>query len=41
MVATHEIAEIVVIANGLRFRRSIHGQANSHVATPEREVVHV
>jgi cation-transporting ATPase G len=41
VVATHEIAEIVVIANGLRARRSIHGQANSHVATPEREVVHV
>jgi cation-transporting ATPase G len=41
VVATHEIAEIVVIANGLRARRSIHRQASIHVATPEREVVHV
>jgi hypothetical protein len=40
VVATHEIAEIVVIANGLRARRSIHRQASIHVATPEREVVH-
>jgi cation-transporting ATPase G len=40
VVATHEIAEIVVIANGLRARRSIHRHASSHVTTPEREVVH-
>jgi cation-transporting ATPase G len=40
VVATHEIAEIVVIANGLRARRSIHRDASVHVAAPEREVVH-
>ena len=41
VVATHEIAEIAVIANGLRARRSIqrHG-AITHVAAPEQEVVH-
>ncbi len=41
VVATHEIAEIAVIGNGLRARRSIHRHAGTHVATHEREVVHV
>ncbi len=41
VVATHEIAEIAVIANGLRARRSIHRHdAGTHVNTPEPEVVH-
>ena len=40
VVATHEIAEIAVIANGLRARRRIqsHG-APAPVATPERRIV--
>jgi cation-transporting ATPase G len=41
VVATHEIAEIAVIANGLRARRSIHRHgASTHVTAPETEVVH-
>ncbi len=41
VVATHEIAEIAVIANGLRARRSIHRHdAGTHVTAPEPEVVH-
>jgi P-type E1-E2 ATPase len=41
VVATHELAEIFVIANGLRARRHLHHdppQAEQHSAT--REVVH-
>ncbi len=42
VVATHEIAEIAVIANGLRARRRIHRPgAITHVTAPEQEVVHV
>ena len=41
VVATHEIAEIAVIANGLRARRSIHRRgASTHIEETEREVVH-
>jgi cation-transporting ATPase G len=41
VVATHEVAEIAVIANGLRARRRIHRHgASIHVATSEPEVVH-
>ncbi|MFN0089053.1 MAG: heavy metal translocating P-type ATPase [Acidimicrobiales bacterium] len=41
VVATHEIAEIAVIANGLRARSSIHRHdADTHVPAPEQEVVH-
>lgn len=41
VVATHEIAEIAVIANGLRARRRLHrNSASTHVAAPEKEVVH-
>ena len=40
VVATHEIAEIAVIANGLRARRSLHGnEPGDHVTAPEPEVV--
>ena len=40
VVATHEIAEIVVIANGLRARRRLHRYgASTHVAVPAPEVV--
>jgi cation-transporting ATPase G len=41
VVATHEIAEIAVIANGLRARRRLHRHAAStHVTASEQEVVH-
>ena len=41
VVATHEIAEIAVIANGLRARRRLHRHgASTHVTAPEQEVVH-
>ncbi|MCC6434379.1 MAG: cadmium-translocating P-type ATPase [Acidimicrobiales bacterium] len=41
VVATHEIAEIAVIGNGLRARRRLHrGGAIAPVTTSEREVVH-
>ena len=40
VVATHEIAEIAVIVNGLRARRRIHRHdAGAHVTEPESEVV--
>lgn len=41
VVATHEIAEIAVIANGPRARRRLHRhRAGTHVNAPEPEVVH-
>jgi cation-transporting ATPase G len=41
VVATHEVAEIAVIANGLRARRRLQRHdASIEVATPEPEVVH-
>jgi cation-transporting P-type ATPase G len=38
VVATHEVAEIAVIANGLRARRGLHcDSSGTHVAVPEPE----
>lgn len=40
VVATHEVAEIAVIANGLRARRRIQGhESNIHLTTPDKEVI--
>ena len=42
VVATHELAEILVIANGLRARRSLHRPTSTtDVAAADRAVVHV